>query len=558
MKNANSTFISSSFGLSCLRTSLNVAAFACASLLVINSLADAGGAQGARVRRGNVSFSQDGNRLIVRASNGAIIEYDRLSVEAGQIMQFIQPSSSSRVLNRVTGSELTRIDGTLLSNGIVYLVNPQGFRIGGGAVINVGGFFAAAGAMSNRDFVAGRNRFTNLVGEVTNEGLIQAKSVALVGQYVANRGTIDVGDGYVAMGAGDKVFIQDGTGPVVVTVSRSQMGADGSGAGTKAAISNTGTIDAGEGSVTMANGDFYSLAMDLSGTIVGKSIAARGGKGGVLAVNGTLDASSSTGKGGTIDIFGDRVGLFGDALVNANGATGGGSIRIGGDYLGTNAANAPQASRTFIGDNARVTANATQSGDGGRVIVWSNEYTGFFGTIEASAAASGKGGFVETSSHDNLQAFGSVDASSALGQAGTWLLDPSDVVIAAGSAGSLSAGVFDPVGSPASIGVDQINAALDAGTSVIINTASAASGAGNITMTGAISKTAGSEATLTLNADGTIVVSQSISSTTGSLDVVLNAGGSVTMDSIISTNGGKLTIVANGAVTQGAASVLTI
>ena len=47
----------------------------------------AGGAQGARVRRGNVSFSQDGNRLIVRASNGAIIEYDRLSIEAGQIMR---------------------------------------------------------------------------------------------------------------------------------------------------------------------------------------------------------------------------------------------------------------------------------------------------------------------------------------------------------------------------------------------------------------------------------------------------------------------------------------
>lgn len=99
MKNTNSNFISSSFGLSWLRASLNVAAFACASLLVITSLADAGGAQGVRVRRGNVSFSQDGNRLIVRASNGAIIEYDRLSVEAGQIMQFIQPSATSRVLN---------------------------------------------------------------------------------------------------------------------------------------------------------------------------------------------------------------------------------------------------------------------------------------------------------------------------------------------------------------------------------------------------------------------------------------------------------------------------
>ncbi|NDG64559.1 MAG: filamentous hemagglutinin N-terminal domain-containing protein, partial [Planctomycetes bacterium] len=363
-----------SFGLSWLRASLNVAAFACASLLVITNLADAG-IHGQRTVRGSATFSQEGNRLIVRASNGAIIEYDRLSIEAGQIMQFIQPSSTSRVLNRVTGSELSRIDGTLLSNGIVYLVNPQGFRIGNGAVINVGGFFAAAGAMSNSDFAGGRDRFTNLAGEVTNEGMIHAKSVALVGQYVANHGTIDVDNGIVAMAAGDSVYLQKGTGPVMVTVSRSQLGADGSGAGTQAAVSNTGTINAGKGSVSMASGDFYALAMDLSGTIIGKSIAARGGKDGVVAVNGTLDASSSTGKGGTVDIFGDRVGLFGNALVNANGATGGGSVRIGGDYLGTNAANAPQANRTVIGTDARITANATQSGNGGRVIVWSNEYT---------------------------------------------------------------------------------------------------------------------------------------------------------------------------------------
>ena len=109
---------------------------ACSALYVLFGLltfaesANAGGIDGAKIKRGDVSFSQDGNTLRVRASNGAIIEYNRFSVEAGQVMQFIQPSATSRVLNRVTGSELSRIDGSLLSNGIVYLVNPQGIRIG--------------------------------------------------------------------------------------------------------------------------------------------------------------------------------------------------------------------------------------------------------------------------------------------------------------------------------------------------------------------------------------------------------------------------------------------
>ena len=556
--------------LPCFKLSLSAASYALAATLAMAAAANAGGVDVSKITRGNVSFSQDGNRLVVRASNGSIIEYNRFSIEAGQIMQFIQPSANSRVLNRVTGAELSRIDGSLLSNGIVYLVNPQGIRIGNGALINVGGFYAAAGAMSDNDFIRGSNTFTDLSGKVTNEGMIQAQSVALVGQYVANHGTINVDDGMIAMAAGDTVFLQNGPSPFMVTVNRSAMGADGSGAGTEAAVTNTGTINAGKGRVSMGSGDFYALGMNLSGTIIGKSIAARGGKGSVVAVNGTLDASSSAGKGGDIDVFGDRVGLFGNALVNANGATGGGNVRIGGDYLGSNAANAPQANRTFVGTDARVTANATQGGNGGRVIIWSNEYTGFFGSIEANGAGTGNGagngGFVETSSHDNLQAFGRVDAKAALGgKGGMWLMDPADVAIVAGSAGALVAGVFDPGSSPATIGVDQINASLNGGTSVTINTGTPLDGLGGtgiIALTGNILMTAGGSQTLTLNALANIILDGNItaSGTGNNLSVVLNAVTGVTMNGNITTRGGSLTINNTGAfaVTQGGVSVLTI
>ena len=543
MKNTNTHFANRSAKTLWMRVSLASTMFALSALLA--GVANAG-VDVTQITRGDVSFSQDGNRLIVRASNGSIIEYSRFSVEAGQIMQFIQPSSTSTVLNRVTGAELSRIDGTLLSNGIVYLVNPQGFRIGNGALINVGGFYAAAGAMSDNDFVQGRDNFTNLSGKVINEGTIQAKSVALVGQYVANRGTINVDNGMVAMAAGDTVYLQNGSGPIMVTVSRSQMGADGSGAGTQAAVSNTGTINAGSGSVAMASGDFYALAMDLSGTIIGKCIAARGGAGGVVAVNGTLDASSTTGKGGDIDVFGDRVGLFGNALVNANGATGGGSVRIGGDYLGTNAANAPQANRTFIGTDARITANATQSGDGGRVIVWSNEYTGFFGSIQANGAGTGNGGFVETSSHDNLQAFGSVTASSVLGAAGTWLLDPSNVEITINTNTNPGAFVnpWVPTDDSSQISAVDIVTALNGNTSVQIQTNNGAGiQSGNITMATGASITSTGTATLTLIAAGNINITEAITGTGGgALSVVLGAVGSVTVAAAVNTNGGNFTI----------------
>ena len=560
MKNTMTYSSNRSAKTSWMRVSLAATMFAFSALLA--GAANAG-VDVTKITRGDVSFSQDGNRLVVRASNGSIIEYNRFSVEAGQIMQFIQPGSTSRVLNRVTGAELSRIDGSLLSNGIVYLVNPQGIRIGNGALINVGGFYAAAGALSDNDFIRSHNNFTNLSGKVINEGMIQAQSVALVGQYVANRGTINVDDGMVAMAAGDTVYLQNGSAPIMVTVSRSSMGADGSGAGTEAAVSNTGTINAGKGKVSMASGDFYALAMDLSGTIIGKNIDVRGGAGGVVAVTGTLDASSSTDKGGTIDLFGDRVGLFGNALVNANGATGGGSVRIGGDYMGSNAANAPQANRTVIGTDARITANSTQSGDGGRVIVWSNEYTGFYGSIEASAVGTGNGGFIETSSHDNLQAFGHVDASSALGQGGMWLLDPSDLLITNANAnGAFTGGTWNPDNNDNStVDAATINTLLSAGTSVFILTASPQAQAGNITMTTAIAMTAGNAATLTLNAVGSIILSENISATAGNnLSVVLLATTGVTLNNNISTQGGSLTISNSGAgtVAQAGASVLTI
>ncbi len=64
-------------------------------------------------------------------------------------------------------------------------------------------------------------------------------------------------------------------------------------------------------------------------------------------------------------------------------------------------------------------ADATRSGNGGTVVVWSDQYTNFAGTISArGGAVGGDGGAVETSSHGVLNATSQVAATAPAGKAG--------------------------------------------------------------------------------------------------------------------------------------------
>lgn len=70
----------------------------------------------------------------------------------------------------------------------------------------------------------------------------------------------------------------------------------------------------------------------------------------------------------------------------------------------------------------------------GKVIVWADDTTRFWGNISARGGmASGNGGFVEVSGKQNLMVQGTVDLSAANGGLGTLLLDPTDIEIRDGS-----------------------------------------------------------------------------------------------------------------------------
>ena len=100
------------------------------------------------------------------------------------------------------------------------------------------------------------------------------------------------------------------------------------------------------------------------------------------------------------------------------------------------------ATQSLVASGAMIDASAVQDGDGdgGTIVVWSNDSSRVHGTLTARGGSrSGNGGLIETSGLRRLDVSGAVvDAAATNGQSGTWLIDPEDVVITTVSAMSLS------------------------------------------------------------------------------------------------------------------------
>ncbi|MFZ4430547.1 MAG: filamentous hemagglutinin N-terminal domain-containing protein, partial [Phycisphaerales bacterium] len=350
-------------------------------LVALLASAAVAGPEAPRVVRGDVTITRNGAETVIRAGRNSIIDYRSFDIARGETVRFQQPDAAARVLNRVQSAQPTRIDGSLLANGRVYIVNPSGVLFGATARVDVAGLYAAAGRMSDSDFVRGLDRFTDLSGRVVNEGSITADFVGLLGRSVGNAGSIDAPQGAVVMAAGEDVMIGRRDGGIHVRVEGRADDAAGP------AVSTTGSIDASSGVVAMAAGDVYSMAMRVGGTVRGRDIRVAASSGEVH-VEGTLDAAAVRG-GGAGGPLGEKVGLFA-ASIDASGTRGGGEVRVGGDIQGRG--DLPRADVAYVSRDSAIRADATERGDGGSVVVWSDQASRVYGDISAKGGVRGGDG----------------------------------------------------------------------------------------------------------------------------------------------------------------------
>ncbi|MBT7444267.1 MAG: filamentous hemagglutinin N-terminal domain-containing protein [Methylococcales bacterium] len=394
---------------------------------------------GGTVVSGGISIQQDGQTTnIFQSTQQAIINWDGFNIGSNEIVNFIQPSSSSIALNRVISGNPTTILGQLNANGVVILVNPRGILFTQSATLDVAGLVATTLDVGNQDFLSGKLQFSRsgeLAGSVINEGELTATDngfIVLAGDYVENTGIVTANLGQVGLAAASEITLDlQGDGLVSFVI-------DGEAVSDLAGVKNSGDLIAQGGRVVMtANvaSELISTSVSNLGLVRAQSIAEHEGEIYLLGNDadviqtGTLDVSSNDAgvDGGNIDILGRNIAVVGNAVMSANGLNGG-EIHIGGDFQGTG--DRQRAEKTIIGRHVVISANGVGEGDGGKVIIWSDLFTQYDGLISAKGGStSGNGGFVEVSGKENLGFSGFVDVSALNGINGTILLDPAEIVI---------------------------------------------------------------------------------------------------------------------------------
>jgi len=307
-----------------------------------------------------IEASVPGLTTIQQQSDRAVINWSSFSIGSGEHTQFILPSATSATLNRVLDAGPSLLDGTLTSNGQLYLINASGIVFGQGAVVDVAGLTASTLNLSNHDFMAGgaMTYQGSSTAAVSNAGAIRASTgdVFLIGFQVNNSGSIRAPNGTVGLAAGTDVLIQP-VGDERVIVRNAAGPQRGTG------VSNNGLIQANVAELKAHGGNVYALAIQNTGRIAatgatsqggrillsadggriqstgtlvartasggGGQIRVRAGSGGSVDLGGRVDVSSKTGSGGRIDVEGGEITVRRAIAVNADGETAGGEIDIG-------------------------------------------------------------------------------------------------------------------------------------------------------------------------------------------------------------------------------------
>lgn len=415
------------------------------------------------------------------------------TIAAGDIIKFNLPSSSSGVLNMVTGGTATTIAGAITSNGRVYVMNTAGVMVSSGAQINAASFVASTtnDTDATQSFLA--------TGDLSYSGTAQAD--------VSEAGKI-TGNVYLA---GKNVSV---SGDANNTISGELK------------INAAGTVSLSGANVTgnlnIKNATGVELAAAGTTTIAGNiSLVSTG----AVTTTGTLANTSSGKYTATVDAGSNAVTINGnlDALTITNG----GAVTTSGKLSTltlTNAASASVTDSVALAVSGKTTGgNLSITETGGDVTLGNTSVAGGL-TVSDTAATSN----VAMASGAAVSATGTVSLSAT-----------KSVSFTGSGAITLDATTLAPTATITGSGNITSNGALAAG----VTTLSVTSTGGNIDFSGtAIGSTATS---LTLNANGTLKTGNINDSSTGTTKLT---GSSVTTGTIdtkdlwVTTNNGTASL----------------
>ena len=388
----------------------------------------------------------DANGQVILVNPNGLFFGDSAVINVGGLLASGLDISPADFLNGdYVFSALEGSEGAVINHGIIQAATGGSVSLLGRQVENSGYISAHLGAVN---LVAAKEAVLSfdhdgLVGVKVNKAILQDELG--VNPALLNAGSIQAEGGRVLLSASvsQDVFSQAVNNGGLQATSSVVMHEDGSftlGAG--ADLINSGSIDVLASLGEKAGGQVVLLGENInhSGEIHADTINTQAGSIELQARDTLLLTENSTistraelrGLGGDIKLLGANVGLFDEALVDASGANGGGSVFIGGDREGQNV-QMPNSEFIFIGEKSDVYADALLNGNGGKVIAFAEDTARIYGNLFARGGEeSGNGGFIETSGLKGFDILSSPDVSASFGEGGLWLIDPFDIDIVDG------------------------------------------------------------------------------------------------------------------------------
>ncbi|WBH15016.1 beta strand repeat-containing protein [Sphingomonas radiodurans] len=293
---------------------------------------------GERVVAGDIAVMRNagGTMTVSQTAPAAIVAWNDFSIGKGGAVHF--DNGGGATLNRVDGTAVSRLDGSLSASGSLYLINPQGIVVGRSGVVDVGGSFVASTLdVDDSEFLArGDRTFTGPSrGAVVNLGRVGALGgdVAFIATQVRNDGSVSAPGGSAELLAGSSVLLFD------VEYDRGRFAVLAGGLGDS--VTNSGTIRAISAALRAEGGSVYALAGNTSGItradavqIVGDQIILAAGEGGTVNVGATTLSATGVENIGYVEVTGSTINVAQGATLDVSGAYIGGQIYVtAGDRL---------------------------------------------------------------------------------------------------------------------------------------------------------------------------------------------------------------------------------
>jgi filamentous hemagglutinin family protein len=316
---------------------------------------------GMTVASGAATTQASGSQLTITTGNRAVLNWQSFNIGAGETTVFNQPSSHSLVVNNIHDANASQIYGTLQANGLVVLMNQNGFYFGPNSFVQTAGLVVSTANCLPPQNSGGSWEFNGPppLSTIINYGQISVGkngSVFLIADGVENHGMISAPDGSIGIASGQTVLLSERPDGRGMSMHVTLPGGS---------VDNYGTLIADAGTIAL-----QAKVVNQGGLIQANSVRDQNGVIELLATDDlNLGANSKITANGDDSVSGSAGGAITLRSENNFSDNVGSKISVAGGSQGGNGGSVEISAPDMAAINSIVGGHATTGNFGGKLLL---------------------------------------------------------------------------------------------------------------------------------------------------------------------------------------------